>query len=358
MSEHARILGLTLFAIVAIGAAAVRADDQQQDGLSQAIDPTQPLGSSANGANAPAHPTPAPAPAPKPSASPTRTINAPLGEETKETFGRVRLHDPRGALDRKVVSPRSASYVGIRAVVTLPTVENFGRGKFDAIPDIYLGGNGTDELDIGLQYGPKRDARGQVIPGAFGFRAYARNSGIPGPEHWWNNSPTSATVNRPKDWVENSKQYFDEGEQVTMTVRVTAAHTVRFTVVGDHGHSLDETFTCIKGFGPGIPTEWKRVHAIDEGHHEGKPVDRTPVKLVNGHWDDVRILESNGRSVPMTGSSFSVAPNEDFYKTGSFDAKDYAALFEPARGWDATTTGGEAIEIDSSKLPASFFTAK
>lgn len=354
-----------------------------QDGVSQRIDPSSPRGGAQDGTDAGAGPAaaigaavggaveavgralhlpgfgdeePAPTASATPAASSTPAAKAPAPSAAPASppvgpnvhFARSSHPDCSGAFFRKVKSARSSSYRGVETIVTLPRVNGFDpEAKPLVAPSVYLGGNGGQELDIGLSWDKVRDANGDVVTDASGkavhaFRPFARYSGM----SWWTNSPNAPA--HKGDWASNSRQYFYPGEQVRMSVKVLARNTIQLTIqsTADPSKKLDRTFDDVPGFAPGHATEWKRVHSIDESGRENKSVVPTGTSLTDGHWDEVRMLLADGTSAPMTGSHFTDVPGGDFHRNGTIDAALYNGVFKPASGWGWTQDGGEAIQVE------------
>lgn len=218
-----------------------------------------------------------------------------------------------GAYYRKLVSSTD-DWVGINGVVVLPKIE-FDQDRknpkkplqFLDNPSIYFGCN-TDEqeTDIGLTWEIIKDPKGVISKDRKAFRPFLRrNDYSDGQKAIFENAPATADY------------YWYPGEEVTMTVKLIADKTLRFTVEGA-GKKFERDFTA-NAFLMGRKTEYKRVNAIDQVSNEGFPVQPTKTKVLNAVWKETnlyRYVNQKTISVPFHAGRYTemLCPNPSFFK--------------------------------------------
>lgn len=204
-----------------------------------------------------------------------------------------------GAYYRKMVS--STDYwLGIGGKVVLPTLSfdplrtNPAKpGQYLDNPSVYIGGSmGGQETDIGLTWEVIRDANGNVTAERKAFRPFLRRTSHNGGQAaLYENAPAS------------SEYYWYPGEEVEMSVQVTADKKIKFIVEGA-GKRFERDFDA-DGYKPGNIGEFKRVNAIDQVSNEGKPVQATKTKVEDSQWKETYLFRSfEGKVVKAPAHSF------------------------------------------------------
>ena len=207
-----------------------------------------------------------------------------------------------GAYYRKIVSSKDR-WLGIGGRVKLPKI------TFDASrvnpnkpqqyldnPSVYLGGNASgQETDIGLTWEVIRDEAGNVTADRRAFRPFMRRTACTA------TGQASDYSNAPAE----SRYYWYEGEEVTISVQVVADGDILFTVDGAGKHY--ETHYQADAYRLGVKTEYKRVNAIDQVANEGKPAQATQTRVEGSTWYETYLYRNyNGDIVkaPMTQARF------------------------------------------------------
>lgn len=240
-----------------------------------------------------------------------------------------------GAYYRKLVSSTD-DWVGINGIVVLPTLE-FDEARrnpkkpmqFLDNPSIYFGCN-TDEqeTDIGLSWEIVKDEKGVVSKDRKAFRPFLRrNEYADGQKAVFENAPATA------------EYYWYPGDTVTMTVKLVADKTLRFTVEGA-GKKFEKDFTA-NAFLTGRKAEYKRVNAIDQVANEGFPVQPTKTKIVNAVWKETNLyrhVKGKTLSVPFHSGRYTemLCPNPSYFKVIHSDT-------EKANGAETFTISGSGI---------------
>jgi len=195
-----------------------------------------------------------------------------------------------GAYYRKAVSSFD-KWTGIEGIIVLPEnavdVRRWGtNGPLDNF-SIYMGGRaGNQEVDAGLTWEITRDEFGNIDYVNRAYRPFWRVTS-------WNNAPAI------KDY------YWYPGDKVLMRVETVDTGRLRLTVQ-DADPNPKKSFSVdfeASMFGMNIPTQFKRVNAIDQSGNEGKPVQPTKAKVFGAVWEEVYLLRGDER-YPMVPSRF------------------------------------------------------
>lgn len=197
-----------------------------------------------------------------------------------------------GSYYRKAVSSFD-QWTGIEGIIVLPEhepdIRRWGStGPLDNF-SIYMGGRaGNQEVDAGLTWEITRDEFGNVRY-EWDQRAYRPFWRVTS----WNNAPA------------RKEFYWYPGDRVLMRVEVAGAGLLRLTIQ-DADPNPERVFTTVfeaSNFGIGIPTQFKRVNAIDQSGNEGKPVQPTKAKVWGAVWEEVYLLRGD-KKYPMVPSRF------------------------------------------------------
>lgn len=221
----------------------------------------------------------------------------------------IKPHTPNcfaGAIYRKVVSNRDY-WLGIEGTVTLPDVtldpqrvDSTKPSYFLDNPSIYMGGNARYESDIGLSWmiGYYDDNKAGFTSQGIAFRPFWRY--ITQKEDNCTNCYRNANVN-------DFEYYYFPGDTVKMSVIAPTPGYMQMRIelleltthpdykdVRVERYGLPEDFNRVfvtpifpsEGAG-NIPTEFKRVNAIDQVANEGKPTINTNSVIENAVWHEV-----------------------------------------------------------------------
>jgi len=207
----------------------------------------------------------------------------------------------QGAYYRKVVSSQD-KWIGIKGLVTLPTIKfdesrkNDSRpGQYLDNPSVYMGGlMDGQETDIGLTWEVIKHEDGSISKERLAFRPFFRRTDHKsGQKNIWVNAPASKEF------------YWYPGEEVQMSVEVVADGYVKIVVDGA-GKRYEDTFECAGYTLSGIG-EFKRVNAIDQFRNEGKPAQPTKTIVENSKWKYTTLIrQEKGKpvDVPMHNGRF------------------------------------------------------
>jgi hypothetical protein len=208
-----------------------------------------------------------------------------------------------GAYYRKWVSSKDV-WLGIGGRVKLPKI-TFDPARVNPNkpeqyldnPSVYLGGNagGAQETDIGLTWEVIRDESGNVTADRRAFRPFMRRSAC---------TATGQAANYSNAPAE-SRYYWYEGDEVTISVQVVADGDILFIVDGEGKHY--ETHYAADAYRLGVKTEYKRVNAIDQVNNEGKPAQATSTRVEGSVWYETYLFRSYDGSVvkaPMNQSRY------------------------------------------------------
>lgn len=184
-----------------------------------------------------------------------------------------------GAYYRKCVTAKDV-WSGITGRVVLPTItfdpQRVNPAKPDQFldnPSVYMGGNANgQETDIGLTWEVVRLPNGSISTDRRAFRPFLRRTGYSA------TGQTALYENAPAQ----EEYYWYEGEEVTLTLKVSANRMLLFTVEGA-GKRFEREFQC-DGYTPTALIEFKRVNAIDQVANEGKPAQATQTKVAGSKW--------------------------------------------------------------------------
>ena len=185
-------------------------------------------------------------------------------------------------------------WTGISGVVVLgyPEVDETRlnqKGKPLDNFSVYMGGSaaGKQEVDAGLTWEVSADANGKVSERRNAWRPFWRVNS-------WNNAP-----NKPQfTWK--------PGDKVFMSVHLIGAEKMRMVIrdLNDPKKIFEVDFDAA-GFKPGVPTQFKRVNAIDQSQNEGKPVKVTTAKVVGAAWLNTMLYRDHKNTkYPMTKERF------------------------------------------------------
>lgn len=203
----------------------------------------------------------------------------------------------QGAYYRKAMSSQDY-WLGIKGEFVVPTLIDDPNRVNPAKPaqyldnaSIYLGGTSDgQETDIGLTWEVIKDDNGVVSPDRRAFRPFLRRTG-------YKSEQAAVYQNAPAEKM----YYWYPGETVTMSVQVISPKKILFVVDGAGKHYEVEFDAA--GYQPGIKAVYKRVNAIDQVSNEGKPVQSTKAKVLEGKWNKVvlfRKVDGKVYEVPMS----------------------------------------------------------
>ncbi len=190
------------------------------------------------------------------------------------------------------------------------------------------------------------DAKMKTLRENFAFRPFWRdtNSDTAADKRWHNPPLQSAPGGKP----EERNQYFYPGERFTMTIQNQAPGRVRMDIrlEGAKQHQHFTTQFRQEGWGTGKPASFKRVNSVDQfAIRDGKRVgaeklgvEPTRTTALGGSWDEVALLRTGDKRVPMTGPQFTTVKGQD-------TAARYAKIFKIS---GSTDQGGERVDIRPS----------
>jgi hypothetical protein len=240
-----------------------------------------------------------------------------------------------GAYYHKAMSSQDV-WLGISGTVKLPVIAfdpartNPAKpGQYLDNPSVYIGGTANgQETDIGMTWEVIKDANGNVTADRRAFRPFLRRSAYTA------TSQIATYVNAPAQ----SDYYWYQGDTITMSVQVTSAGIIHFSVAGE-GKKYEQDFQA-DGFQPGVAMQFKRVNAIDQVSNEGKPAQATLTKVTGSVWSSTYLYRKyNGNVVkaPMHKSRFTDmrCPDVKYFVISSTDEQD--------------KTGGETVVIDGGR---------
>jgi len=251
-----------------------------------------------------------------------------------------------GAWYRKLISPESPGFDGIKTAGVLPAPsfdpgrmhtpapsekdKPWTEGPLDS-PSVYVGAHGaTTEVDAGLKWDHVHDASG-ADTGQYAWRVFWRVSDA-GKNTWHNPAPGAS-----------DDVYLLPGDKFWMNLAVGADGKAVFAVTGGGQHfATSFALTGLTRSGAAAPRSFKRVHSIDQflerdgvrRGNEGAAAIPTRARVRGGRWITAAIA-SEGKEIPLTGRLASDVRGGD-------EAALYPAVF-PTAGVDPR--GGEKIDI-------------
>jgi hypothetical protein len=318
-----------------------------------------------------------------------------------------------GAYFYKVSSEPRADAIGIEGTGVLPrpvfdasrfhtpsdTESEYFRGPLD-VPDVYMGGHSSSELDCGLSWSrvlddkkrplwtddpsgsDGRDPAHQFVlerkngdlVASVGSAVYSVRGSLPNVElvaadgtvkevslqpdfafrPYWRHV-TRATGNTWANPEPGDPGYIwlYPGERFDMSVAAVARDKVRLKIslATDPSVALDETFEAV-GFGTGRATTWKRVNSIDQfrelenGDRKGNedhPIIATATRVEGGRWDSCSLLLRGSKKEPVVGDRFVLMRDTEL-------GNRFGSVFRTSA---TTADGGESIDITPtpSKTP-------
>jgi len=280
-----------------------------------------------------------------------------------------------GAWYHKVVSSKD-KWLGIEGTVTLPEVkirryDGDYNTELDVDPNaknldnpsVYMGGNATNESDVGLSFSRALvDVDLQTLSkGCIAFRPFWRyitdvNQDVGGYDKHNGEYAVSATNN---NCIANyhwryTEYYYLPGDKLRMIIYIPEPNKMQLQIEVIEKSTLQSSVSIRErygwkdpadfkspifhspGHGTGINAEYKRVNAIDQVANEGKTAINSGTEIKNAVWQDTYLYRKIGDllyRLPMDNNRRGVlsAPDSKFY-TVTFDGVD-------------RSLGGEVITI-------------
>ncbi|MEG2003854.1 MAG: DUF5011 domain-containing protein, partial [Clostridia bacterium] len=280
-----------------------------------------------------------------------------------------------GAWYHKVVSSRD-KWNGIEATITLPEVKisryegsNNPDLNFDPAaknldnPSVYLGGNATNESDVGLSFSRALiDIKGQTLSkGGIAFRPFwryitAENQDVG--DYNAHNGEYAVSANKD-NCIANyhwryTEYYYLPGDKLRMIIYIPEPNKMQLQIEVIEKSTLPDSIEMRErygwkdpanfkspifhspGHGMGIDSEYKRVNAIDQVANEGGTAHSSQSEIKNAIWHDTylyRTIDGKMYRVPMIDS-----------RRGVLDAPDQTRFTVSHEGVDRNL-GGEVITI-------------